>query len=338
MRRISIFLFLIVLASCKSSHVDVERVSLTPQILHEGLYTMLPGTMLLCDHYLVWQDGFATDTFMHVFDLRTNQEVGTMGKIGRGAEEFVTPDIIGSFNKNIVVTDGNIFKCAFYSIDSLLAHKNPYIAQPDMDTRLFFSTVVDSTKLIALRFDTEKPFQLRTYNHEVLSEFGKYPIPDSITNRFEILQGPVLYNSQRRLLLYSASFFPYVALYKEKSDNSYELLKETDYPIPYSVKEKRARILDENSNGFPSPAFTKDYIIFIKQDEDNPLPKQAPTSGIRDLSGVPHTVYIFDYNLKLQKIADLNMPVLRITANPENNTLYIIGLKDSYCIVKCKIE
>ena len=338
MRRISMFLFLIALVSCKSSHVDVERISLSPQILYEGLYTMLPGAMLLCENYLVWEDGFATDTFMHVIDLRTNQDIGIMGKIGRGPEELTTPDIIGSFNKNIVVTDGNLFKCAFYSIDSLLARKNPYIAQTDMNTRLFFSTVVDSTKLIALRFDTQKPFQLRTYNQEVLSEFGKFPIPDSITNRFEILQGPVLYNPQRHLLLYSANFFPYMAIYQEKSDNSYELIKETDYPIPYTIKENRARLLDENSDGFGVPAFTKDYIIFIKQDEDNPLPKQKPTSGIRDLSGVPHTVYIFDYDLNLLKIADLNMPVLRITANPENNTLYIIGLKDSYCIAKCEIE
>ena len=130
MRRISIFLFLIVLASCKSSHVDVERVSLTPQILHEGLYTMLPGAMLLCDNYLVWQDGFATDTFMHVVDLRTNQEVGTMGKIGRGAEEFITPNLLGSFGKYIVVADDNLPKCALYSIDSLLEHKNPYIRLP----------------------------------------------------------------------------------------------------------------------------------------------------------------------------------------------------------------
>ena len=128
------------------------------------------------------------------------------------------------------------------------------------------------------------------------------------------------------------------ALYKKNEGNSYTLLKKTNQPIRYTIKEKQAELLHEYNERFGTPTFTKDYIVFLKQDEDNPLPKQKPTSGIRDLSGVPHTVYIFDYDLNLLKIADLNMPVLNITANPENNTLYIIGLKDSYCIAKCEIK
>ena len=129
-----------------------------------------------------------------------------------------------------------------------------------------------------------------------------------------------------------------MALYKKNEGNSYTLLKKTNQPIRYTIKEKQAELLHEYNESFGTPTFTKDYIVFLKQDEDNPLPKQKPTSGIRDLSGVPHTVYIFDYDLNLLKIADLNMPVLNITANPENNTLYIIGLKDSYCIAKCEIK
>ena len=184
MRRISIFLFLIVLAACKSSHVDVERVSLTPQILHEGLYTMLPGAMLLCDNYLVWQDGFATDTFMHVVDLRTNREVGTMGKIGRGTEEFITPNLLGSFGKYIVVADDNLPKCALYSIDSLLEHKNPYIPRPNFPFKgISYATVVDSATIIAVQFDTSTPFRI-VRNQQVVGEFGQFPIQDSISNRF----------------------------------------------------------------------------------------------------------------------------------------------------------
>ncbi len=338
MRRISIFLFLIVLASCKSSHLDVERVSLNPQILHEGLYTMLPGAMLLCDNFLVWEDGFATDTFMHVVDLRTNQEVGTMGKIGRGAEEFITPNLLGSFGKYIVVADDNLPKCALYSIDSLLERKNPYIPRPNFPFKgISYATVVDPATIIVVQFDNSIPFRI-IRNQQVVDEFGHFPIQDSISNRFDVLQGGVEYNHQRDIMLYTTNRFPYMALYKKNKGGSYTLLKESAYPIRYAIKNKRAQPIDEDEESFSTSVFTKDYIVSLKQDEDNPLPKQAPTSGIRDLSGVPHTVYIFDYNLNLLKIADLNMPVLNITANPENNTLYIIGLKDSYCIAKCEIE
>ena len=162
MKRISIFLFLIALASCKSSSLDVERISLKPQILHEGLYTMLPGAMLLCDNYLIWQDGFATDTFMHVVDLRNNQEVGKMGKIGRGAEEFITPNLIGNYGKYVVVADDNSPQYALYSIDSLLEHKNPYISKPNLPFKgTSFATVVDSSTIIAVQFDSPIPFRIK---------------------------------------------------------------------------------------------------------------------------------------------------------------------------------
>ena len=337
-KHLLLLLVIATMLACKTGKNNVERISLIPEILHEGLYTMLPGEMLLCDNYLVWQDGFATDTFMHVVDLRTNQEVGTMGKIGRGAEEFITPNLLGSFGKYIVVADDNLPKCALYSIDSLLEHKNPYIPKPNFPFRgISYATVVDSATIIAVLFDTSTPFRI-VRNQQVVGEFGQFPIQDSISNRFNVLQGSVEYNHQRGIMLYAPNFFPYIALYKKNEENSYTLLKETNYPIHYTIEKKQAELLHEYNGSFRSPTFTKDYIVFLKQDEDNPLPKQKPTSGIRDLSGVPHTVYIFDYDLNLLKIADLNMPVLNITANPGNNTLYIIGLKDSYCIAKCEIK
>ena len=324
-KHLLLLLVIATMLACKTGKNNVERISLIPEILHEGLYTMLPGEMLLCDNYLVWQDGFATDTFMHVVDLRTNQEVGTMGKIGRGTEEFITPNLLGSFGKYIVVADDNLPKCALYSIDSLLEHKNPYIPRPNFPFKgISYATVVDSATIIAVQFDTSTPFRI-VRNQQVVGEFGQFPIQDSISNRFNVLQGVVIYNHQRDIMLYTTNRFPYMALYKKNEGNTYTLLKKTNQPIRYTIKEKQAELLHEYNESFRSPTFTKDYIVFRKQDEDNPLPKQKPTSGIRDLSGAPHTVYIFD-------------PVLRITANPKNNTLYIIGLKDSYCIAKCEIK
>ena len=60
-------------------------------------------------------------------------------------------------------------------------------------------------------------------------------------------------------------------LNKKNEENSYTLLKETNYPIRYTIKEKQAELLHEYSESFGTPTFTKDYIVFLKQDEDNPL-------------------------------------------------------------------
>lgn len=333
----SLFLCILVVA-CNTPNAHIERINLTPRIIADSLCSMLPGKILLCAPYLVWQDGFATDTFMHLIDLRSGAEVGKMGKTGRGAEEFVSPNLIGNVNRHIVIFDDDLPKCAFYSIDSLLLGRNPYTPLKNSPLKqVCDAAVIDSSTFVALQFAEQLPFRV-VKDGRVISSFGKYPIRDSISNRYGTCQGSIAYHPEKKLLLYSASRFPYFALYRKNAGYLFAIVKESDYPIFYKVKEKEAQIADENAPAFRNPTFLRDYIVFRKQDEDNPLPEQKPTPGIRDLSSVPHTIYIFDYDLNLLKIADLNMPVLTITGNPHSNTLYFWGLKDSFCIAKCEIE
>ena len=50
------------------------------------------------------------------------------------------------------------------------------------------------------------------------------------------------------------------------------------------------------------------------------------TGGIRDLSKVPNTIFVYDYNFNLKKIINMSMPILRIAAKGDSNTLYAIGI------------
>ena len=50
-----------IIFACSTKNVNIERISLSPQIINDSLFTMLPGKILLCDPYIIWQDGFATD-------------------------------------------------------------------------------------------------------------------------------------------------------------------------------------------------------------------------------------------------------------------------------------
>ena len=328
----------IAIAACNTPRKKVERICLSPEIVTDSLYTMLPGKVQLCESYLVWQDGFATDTFMHVVDLHKGEEIGKMGKIGRGSQEFVSPNLIGSADRHIVIFDDDLPKCAFYSIDSLLLGRNPYISQKNSPLKqVCDAAVIDSSTFVALQFAEPLPFRV-VKDGQAISSFGNYPIRDSISNRYGTCQGSIAYHTEKGLLLYSANRFPYFALYRKNAGDLFSMVKESDYPIYYKVKEKEAQITDENAPAFRNPTFLRDYIVFRKQDEDNPLPKQKPTPGIRDLSMVPHTIYIFDYDLNLLKIADLNMPILTMTGNPQSNTLYFLGLKNSFCIAKCEMD
>lgn len=336
------FLFIFLLTflsfhSCQTNEKKIERISLQPVIINDSLVTMLPGGNVICSDYFVWQDGFATDTFMHIVELSTGKEIGKMGKIGRGAEEFLSPCLIGSIHNDVIVMDDNLPQLAQYSIDSLLAHKNPYCSRPSLPLKqpLFVSSM-DSSAFLCLKSSGLQPIQI-IRNNEIISRFGKFPLTDSISNPSDVFQGSVIYNKQKDLILYSTNRFPYAALYQRNSNQSFDLKKETNYPFYYTIENNKMKLSQDNQDGFRCPVFTKDYIIFKKQDEQNPLPKQRRTPGIRDVSNVPHTVYVFDYNLNLIKIADLNMPVLDIKSTVENNTLYIVGIKDSYCIAECDI-
>ena len=42
------------------------------------------------------------------------------------------------------------------------------------------------------------------------------------------------------------------------------------------------------------------------------------TGGIRDLSKVPNTIFVYDYNFNLKKIINMSMPILRIAAKGDS--------------------
>ena len=151
-----------IIFACSTKNVNIERISLSPQIINDSLFTMLPGKILLCDPYIIWQDGFATDTFMYVIDLRTGKEVGKMGKIGRGPEEFISPNLIGCINKHIIILDDNLPKCAFYSIDSLLSSRNPYIPRTDFPVKqVCDAVVIDSSPPLPIYQIRPSGFKIR---------------------------------------------------------------------------------------------------------------------------------------------------------------------------------
>lgn len=328
----------ICISACKTPNTPVVRIHLSPQIITDSLYTMLPGKIQLCDHYCIWQDAFAADTFLHVVDLNTGQEIGKMGKIGRGPEEFLSPNPFGSFGKHVLVMDDNLTKCAIYSIDSLEASRNPYIPHSNIPLNGIGDIVaIDTSTFIALQFTDPVPFHV-IHNGQTISRFGEFPIPDSISNTFDVLQGTLAYHPEKEQMLYSTNRFPYFALYTKNNDGSFKLKKEYARPIRYTIKSKYATLSKNNQAAFRDPTFTKDYIIFRKQDEEHPLPKQEKTTGVRDLSSLPQSIYVFDYHLNLQKIIHLDMSLLRITGTPKNNTIHILGLKNSYCIAQCDIE
>lgn len=81
----SLFIFLF---SCTPKE-EVERITLQSQVLNDELLTTMPGDLILAGEYLIWSDPFAHDSFLHVHDASTGEEIVAMGKVGKGPKEFV---------------------------------------------------------------------------------------------------------------------------------------------------------------------------------------------------------------------------------------------------------
>lgn len=322
--------------SCQDKTNQVERLNIKPEVITDSLFSRLPGKLIVCEPYLVWQSGFSTDTFLYVVDIKEKKEIGKMGIIGRGEKEFITPVLGQTIGKNILVYDDNVAKQALYSIDSLLQGKESFIRLPEMPVNGCTQLVqIDDSTFISLQPDQKKPFQM-IRNNKSYSFFGELPIKEEIHNGYNVFQGTLIFDPYSQNLLFSARRFPYVALYQKEGD-SFKLKWEKKFPVRYSVKNQNLLLDKENKNGLSSVIMVKDYIITLERDEQTAPVVKKPTSGVRDLSQLPYTLFLYDYDFNLKKIINLNMPLLRIAGNSLSNTVYLIGLDESYSIMKCEV-
>ena len=214
-------------SACKNNSSKVEHLSLTPSsIIQDSLFTQMPGALILCgDHYLVWEDPFNPEKFLHIIDINTRREIKAIGEIGRGPKEFITPVPIKSIGNKIFTYDLNQTKQAYYSIDSLLVMKDPFILLPPLPIEDCLDIVqIAEGEFISTHPQNEQLFQW-IHQDSTVSFFGKSPIKEKLKDYYNSRQGTLSYNPYNQKLIYSARLFPYIALYEKEGNNFQYLLK-----------------------------------------------------------------------------------------------------------------
>lgn len=329
---------IIMFCSCStSSRKNVERLALHPTaVIQDSMFTRMPGSLILCDHYLVWQDPFNPDYFLHVVDIDTKKEVGVMGEFGRGPKEFNTPSLAKSIGNKIFTYDLNLDQQAYYSIDSLLAGKDPFISRPLHPIENCLDIVqIAENEFISTQPENEHPFQW-IHADSSITFFGKCPIKEKISDYYSARQGPLIYNPYNQTLVYCTNHLSYIALY-EKKDTTFQL-KWEKRPIKKSYEVKDGEIHFLHNEDLPCEiVLTKDYIVALQQDKDTEFPTTKRTAGIRDFSKVPTTLLVYDYDFNLKKIIDMGMPTLRIEGSGDSNTLYTVGIDLDFCILRYEL-
>lgn len=320
--------------ACQSGKEKVEHISLQTRVLADSLYTKMPGGLFLCGPYLIWYDAFTQDTFLCVMDSVKGKMLGKMGKLGRGPEEFVSPSIGNAYGNKVVVYDQNLPKVAFYSADSLLMGRNPVQMLPDRGlakNHCTYFAEIDSAVYAGVFPGDVQLLQVWTPDGRSFP-FGKLPLLDSIANGYNVFQGMLQYNPEKKCLLYANYRFPYMALYQRQADDSFVLAKERTEKFAHTIKKQKLR-LGKEVEGF-RVCMTKNYIVVRTKESQGDT---KPTSGVLDMSRMPRKLYLYDYDLNLKKVLDLDMQVIYMAGTLASDKFYIVGIKDSYCIAECEI-
>jgi hypothetical protein len=134
------------------------------------------------------------------------------------------------------------------------------------------------------------------------------------------------------MLVCKALFFPYAALYT-KDKKKFVLQTEICGDIDYSVSKGKITFSKERT-GFLGAILTKDY--FVTLDYNYEEGEIIPVG--RDLSKLPHTLFVRDHKGNLQKIYDIEARCLRLAGSGRDNVLYVIMANPDWTLARINLD
>ena len=328
------FLTCIMFSSCQNKDKPIERININTEIAYDSIYSRMPGTLLKLDNYLIWQDPFSIENFIHIIDLKKGQEIGTMGTIGQGPEEFNTPVISSVGNNNIFVFDLNTTHQAFYSIDSLKNNKKPYIRYKDNDLKSITKKIpIGKDQFVILQPSESKRFRMVKDGNSF--EFGSPFIEGKdFENKYDINQGNIELNPQKDKFVFASYLFPYIEIYDTKKEDIPLLFSSSISPKLYKRIGTEIK-KDPSRRGCLSMTLTKEYIVTIQRDYEVDDTDES-TVGM-DFNKLPQTLFLYDYNGNMKRIVNVGIPVFNLIGDIKRNTVYVMGVDPEFVIIKCEL-
>lgn len=320
--------------SC-SENDGVERLSTEPTMVKTELMTSMPGELLVVEDRLVWFD-LNADSFLHVENATTGENILETGMLGGGPEDFTAPFISWYPNKRVLISD-----CFAERAMVLLLEKTGKMSHLDIPFSKKTLQCVGENQYIQSNIDGNQPFIY--WNNNTKDTFGKYPLEDEeISNANEVFQGIHSYNPYNGYLIQSFPELSHIALYQFIEGKFKEVWTKELPGLEYQINRDRILRINEVRNPAPSAiALTKDYIVTIdrdKQTKETVAESHSNNRFLRNFSKSPQTLFVYDYNFQLKRIIHTHIPMFRLAARGDDNVVYFMGVKDEFCIAKCRLD
>ncbi len=339
MRKIFYVLFVVSnLCSCVSPKHEVERITDFSYVtLTDSIFTRMPGELFYCDKHLVWVDPFSSEGFVHVLDASSGKEIGSFGRVGSGPHEFSDcVDATITYDSLLMLYDANYNFQVYVDLNKVgIDTDSVFVKWERKDLGMVTRYLeIGEGQSLQMYPGATKPF-VYIHNNEVDS-IGNFPIPEKISNGFNVYQGAMLYNPIRRCLFYFPRNFPYAAMYKF-DQNKWMLDWEKKGPVDYRIIRNKLK-LENISSSFHEATLSKDYIVFTKRDEE----KEGKISEKEELKmdmmkRLPYSIFLYDYDFNLKKIIRLDAPVIRLAGDVHSNTLYAIIVNPEYSVIRLEL-
>lgn len=322
------------LASCSTTEKRVETEKVNFAIITDSLYTRMPGTLLISDNYLIWEDPFSFDKFMNIIDLKERKDVGSIGGIGQGPEEFNTPVISGTYDNRIFVFDLNTKHQAFYSLDSFNNKQNPYSRYIDNQQQRITNKInIAKGQFVVLQPAESNIFKFISETDSI--EFGSSILAsNNPSNMYDINQGIIRYNVKENKLVFASFLFPFIEVFSINSNIVTPVFRSQISTNLFSKAGNEIKV-DASRSGCMDMSLTQDYIVTIQRDYEKDKTDES-TVGM-DFSKLPKTLFLYDYKGNLKKIVDVGIPIFRVAGCIQNNTAYAIGVNPDFTIIEIEL-
>lgn len=324
------------LMACSEKNAKVERISnQNYEVVSDSIYTRMPGEILYQEGVVFWDDPMSFENFIHAVDVEKKTELVAFANKGEGPNDFTATDISLDADGGVVVYDLNKPLKIHYRIAD--DKSNVYFEADKYEiasqaTRLL---CLDKDKTLSLCPEAEKMFQIKE-NDNVFS-FGERPIKEDVNNAYDIFQGQVAYNPQRRMLVYSNLVFPYLSVYKCSGNQDWSLVKELKEDWDYTISEGNLHFASVGKKCAMELALTEDYIVLLQRDTEveESISKQEMRG--RNVASLPRSLFVYDYDLDLKRIINMPFPMLRLCGDVETNTVYAMSVNPEFELIKIEL-